>query len=139
MATVLTEAIGLCAAAFPAAWLSLFDANPAMLDAGARYLRIVGPFYGMFGLALSLYFASHGAARLLWPVIGNLTRLAIAAFAGSLALRWSGQLSYVFLAQSLALVAFGLINAAAVAGGAWFGPLTWPWSPRAALQRRSAQ
>jgi hypothetical protein len=43
----------------------------------------------------------------------------------------------VFLAQSLALVAFGLINAFAVAGGSWFGPLTWPWSGAAALQRRS--
>src|SRR5206468_12755933 len=74
MAMVLTEAIGLCAAAFPMAWLSLFDTNPEMLDAGARYLRTVGPFYGMFGLALSLYFASQGAGRLLWPLIGNLTR-----------------------------------------------------------------
>ena len=136
MATILTEAIGLCAAAFPTAWLSLFDTNPEMLDAGVRYLRTVGPFYGMIGLALSLYFASQGAGRLLWPLIANLTRLAIAALAGWLALRWSGELSHVFLAQSLALVAFGLINALAVAGGSWFGPLTWPWSAAAALQRR---
>src|SRR5207302_2959514 len=125
MAFILTEAIGLCAAAFPTAWLSLFDTNPEMLDAGARYLRIVGPFYGMLGLALSLYFASQGAGRLLWPLIANLTRLAIAALVGWLALRWSGNLSHVFLAQSLALVAFGLINALAVAGGTWFGPLSF--------------
>ena len=138
MAMVLTEAIGLCAAAFPTAWLSLFDTNPQMLDAGARYLRAVGPFYGMFGLALSLYFASQGAGRLLWPLIGNLTRLAIAGLVGWLALRWSGELTPVFLAQSLALVAFGLINAAAVASGSWFGPLTWPWNAMAAMQRRSA-
>src|SRR5438094_7942224 len=42
IALVLTEAIGLAAAAYPGAWLSLFDTNPAMLDAGSRYLRIVG-------------------------------------------------------------------------------------------------
>ncbi|HEU5283135.1 MAG TPA: MATE family efflux transporter, partial [Burkholderiales bacterium] len=138
MAMVLTEAIGLCAAAFPTAWLSLFDTDPQMLDAGARYLRAVGPFYGMLGLALSLYFASQGAGRLLWPLIGNLTRLAIAGLGGWLALRWSGELTPVFLAQSLALVAFGLINAAAVASGAWFGPLTWPRNPMAAMQGRSA-
>jgi len=137
MATVLTEAIGLSAAAFPVAWLSLFDTNPQMLDAGASYLRTVGPFYGMFGLALSLYFASQGAGRLLWPLIGNLTRLAIAALAGWLALRWSGELSHVFFAQSLALVAFGLINALSIASGSWFGPLTWPWNAAAALQRRA--
>jgi Na+-driven multidrug efflux pump len=96
-----------------------------MLEAGARYLRIVGPFYGMFGLALSLYFASQGAGRLFWPVIGNLTRLGIAALVGWLALRWSGQISHIFLAQSLALVAFGLINTWAIACGAWFGPIAW--------------
>jgi hypothetical protein len=44
---------------------------------------------------------------------------------GWLALRWSGDLTQVFLAQSLALVAFGLINAGAVAGGAWFGTPSW--------------
>jgi hypothetical protein len=89
----------------------------------------------MFGLALSLYFASQGAGRLLWPLLGTVARLAIAAFAGWLALRWTGELSHVFLAQSLGLIASGLINLAAVAGGAWFGSLTWP--PAAALHRRS--
>jgi putative MATE family efflux protein len=136
IAFLLTEAIGFCAAAFPAAWLSLFDTDPQMLDAGMTYLRTVGPFYGMFGLALSLYFASQGAGRLLWPLLGAVTRLAIAGLAGWLALRWTGELSYVFLAQSLGLIAAGLINWAAVAGGAWFGSLTWPWST-AALQKRS--
>jgi putative MATE family efflux protein len=133
IALVLTEAIGLAAAAFPAAWISLFDANPATIEAGSSYLRVVGPFYGMYGLALALYFASQGAGRLLWPLVGNLTRLAIAAVLGWLALAWSGELALVFLAQSLALVAFALINAMAIAAGAWFGPLGWP-----TLQRRSA-
>ena len=59
----LTEVIGLSAAASPHAWLSLFDTDPAMLDAGSRYLYAVGPFYGLFGLGLALYFASQGAGR----------------------------------------------------------------------------
>src|SRR4026209_3023622 len=82
MAFILTEAIGLCPAAFPTAWLSLFDTDPQMLEAGATYLRTVGPFYGMFGLALSLYFASQGAGRLLWPLLSAVARLAIAAAGG---------------------------------------------------------
>ncbi len=138
IAAILTEAIGLAAAANPEAWLSLFDANPEMLDVGSQYLRLVGPFYGMFGLALALYFASQGAGRLLWPLIANLARLAIAALLGWLALHWNGDLSQVFIAQSLALVAFGLINAAAVAAGAWFGPLKWPWSATTARETRPA-
>jgi len=126
IAAGLTEIIGLCAAAVPNAWLSLFDTDPAMLDAGSRYLRVVGPFYGLFGLGMALYFASQGAGRLAWPLLANLTRLAIAAGGGWLALRWSGDVSYVFVALSAALAAFGLMNAWAVARGAWFGPIVWP-------------
>jgi putative MATE family efflux protein len=120
IAAALCELIGLGAAAFPVAWLSLFDTAPAMLDAGARYLRVVGPAYGLFGLGMALYFASQGAGRLLWPFLANLARLIIAAFGGWLALRWTGDLTAVFIALSVALATFGLINAAAVAGGAWF-------------------
>ena len=136
LAAGLTEMIGLLAAAAPHAWLSLFDTDPAMLSAGSRYLHAVGPFYGLFGLGLALYFASQGAARLLWPLIANLTRLAIAAGGGWLALRWSGDLFPVFLALSAALAAFGLINAGAVAGGAWFGHVGSPQTRTARLHRR---
>jgi hypothetical protein len=41
-----------------------------------------------------------------------------------LALRWSGTLSDLFMAQAAALATFGLIIAAAVARGAWFGRLS---------------
>jgi putative MATE family efflux protein len=127
IAAGLCETIGLGAAAFPQAWLRLFDSDPAMLAAGVRYLQIVGPAYGLFGLGLALYFASQGAGRLLWPLLANLSRLAIAAAGGWLALRWSGNISFVFVAQAAALTTFGLIVATAVAGGAWFGRLSWPW------------
>jgi len=123
IAAGLCEVIGLAAAAFPHAWLSLFDDNPAMLDAGSQYLRAVGPFYGLFGLGMALYFASQGAGRLAWPLIANLVRLTIAALGGSLALRLTGNLVDVFFALAVALAVFGVINAAAVAGGAWFGPV----------------
>jgi putative MATE family efflux protein len=114
-----TEAIGLAAAAFPVAWLVLFGSDPGMLEAGARYLRIVGPVYGFFGVGMALYFASQGAGRLMWPLGAAFVRFVIATGCGYLALRQTGDISYVFVALSVALVAFGLINVAAVAGGAW--------------------
>jgi putative MATE family efflux protein len=122
IAAGLAELIGLTAAAFPQSWLTLFDSDPAMIEAGSQYLRTVGPFYGFFGLGMALYFASQGAGRLKWPLLANVTRLAIAAGGGWLALELGGDLTQVFLAQSAALAAFGLINAAAVARGAWFSP-----------------
>jgi putative MATE family efflux protein len=121
LAFALTETIGLAAATFPRAWLLLFGTEPGMLDVGARYLRAVGPFFGFFGLGMALYFASQGARRLLWPFLANLSRLLIAAAGGWLALRVNSNLTLVFVALAAALVAFGLINASAVAGGAWFG------------------
>ena len=135
MAFMLTEAIGLAAAVFPRAWLSLFGTDPAMLEAGALYLRTVGPFYGFFGVALVLYFASQGAGRLLWPVAGNVARLAVAAIGGWLAIRWGGGLVQVFMAQAAALVVYGVLNAAAIAGGAWFGRVGWPCATTTLLRR----
>jgi putative MATE family efflux protein len=120
LAMLLCEAIGLVAAIFPVGWLTLFGNDPAMLDAGTRYLEAVGPVYGLFGLGMGLYFASQGAGRLLWPLFANFTRLAISGGGGWLVLRWSGSLSLLFLTQAVAIVAYGVIIAGAVAGGAWF-------------------
>lgn len=125
LAFAMTEAIGVLAAAYPHAWLTLFDHDPAMLAAGALYLRLVGPLYGFFGLGLVLYFASQGAGRLKWPVLGNLLRLAVAAGAGWLALRLGGTLGGVFAAQGAALLIYGSVIAGTIACGAWFGPLRW--------------
>lgn len=135
LAFAMTEAIGLWAAAFPRAWLSLFNSDPAMLEAGSLYLRAVGPVYGFFGLGLVLYFASQGAGRLLWPVLGNVARLAVAVTGGWLALRWGSGLAGVFIAQGVALVIYGLVNASAIAGGAWFGPMGWPRTTSGLLKR----
>ena len=136
MAFAMTEAIGLWAAIFPGAWLSLFNSDPAMLEAGSQYLRAVGPVYGFFGLGLVLYFASQGAGRLLWPVIGNIARLAVAVTGGWLALRWGSGLTGVFVAQAVALVIYGLVNAWAIAGGAWFGAVGWPRTTTTLLKNR---
>jgi putative MATE family efflux protein len=119
IAAALSETVGLMAAVFPRAWLSLFASDPAMQEAGAAYLHVVGPVYGFFGMGMALYFASQGAGRLWWPFCANLVRLAVAGLGGWVALRWTGELTAVFVAQSIGLVAFGLINAAGVARGAW--------------------
>ncbi|MDM0022616.1 MATE family efflux transporter [Variovorax saccharolyticus] len=135
IAFALSGAIGLAAALFPRPWLLLFGNDPAMLEAGSQYLRAVGPFYGFFGVGLVLYFASQGAGRLLWPVLGNIARLIVAGLGGWLALRWGGDLVHVFAVQGVALVVYGVVIASAIAGGAWFGRVGWPRSTQALLRR----
>jgi Na+-driven multidrug efflux pump len=120
MAAAVTGTIGVAAALFPLAWLSLFTADAEVLATGTRYLQIVGPCYGFFGAGLALYFASQGAGRLLWPLLAGFTRLAVAAAGGWLVSAWLGAgLTGLFAAMASALVIFGSINVAAVHLGAW--------------------
>jgi putative MATE family efflux protein len=120
VAFTMTELIGVGAALWPRAWLGLFGTAPGMLDAGAAYLRVVGPTYGFFGLGLALYFASQGAGRLLWPLLAGTLRVAIAIGGGWLFLRNTGALHWVFAALALGLVVYGAGVLTSVLSGAWF-------------------
>ena len=115
----LTEAIGVAAALFPEAWLGLFDRDPAMIAAGSLYLRIVGPFYGFFGLGMALYFASQGAGALKWPLLAGVSRLVIAV-GGGYAAALDRNLMFVYAALAAGLATLGIMIALAVRGGAWF-------------------
>jgi Na+-driven multidrug efflux pump len=116
----ITEAIGIAAALWPQAWLTLYSADPNVIAAGSAYLRVVGPFYGFFGLGLALYFSSQGAGRLLWPLTAGFLRMAVALLGGWLALRLTGSLQWLFAAVALGLALYGVTVLAAVLSGTWF-------------------
>jgi putative MATE family efflux protein len=120
MAFLLTEIIGIAAAIWPYAWLGLFGHDPQMLEIGSSYLRTVGPAYGFSGLGLSLYFASQGAGRLLWPLLAGLCRMLIAVGGGGLALHLTGSLQWMFGFLALALLVYGATLGYAVHSGVWF-------------------
>ena len=109
-----TEAVGLIAALFPVAWLTLFSAEAQMIDTGRAYLQIVGPFYGFFGLGLVLYFAAQGEQRLTMPLVAVLIRIVIALGGGWLALAWTGDIRALYGALALGLVAYGVTMLTAV-------------------------
>jgi len=115
----MTETVGVAAALFPQAWLTLFDTDPAMLATGSLYLHIVGPFYGFFGLGLVLYFASQGAGRLIWPVAAQFFRLMTAVVGSWVALHLGLGLTAVFTMIGLALAVFGCTVAGSIAKGSW--------------------
>ena len=122
LAFVLTEAVGITAAIWPNAWLGLFGNDARMIETGTHYLRIVGPAYGFFGLGLSLYFASQGAGRLVWPLMAGLARLLVAIGGGWIALRLTESLTWLFAALTIALLIYGVMLATAIASGVWFRP-----------------
>ena len=113
------ELIGVTAALHPTAWMTIFTADAAVMEHGARYLRIVGPFYGFFGAGMALYFASQGAGRLAWPLAAGITRLTIAGLGGWMAFSLTQDVGWVFGAVGFALGVFGAMVAAAVALGSW--------------------
>jgi hypothetical protein len=64
-----------------------------------------------------LYFSGQGAGRVLWPVLAGTTRLVTAAVVGWLVVAvFGGGLVALFVAVSIASLAFGGIAAAAL----WF-------------------
>ena len=120
VAFCLCETIGLAAACFPGAWLGLFGDDPKMLAVGVTYLRFAGPFYGFFGLGLSLYFASQGAGRLGWPLFAGFIRMVLAVGGGWAAWFLTADLRWVFAVLGLALFVYGTVLAAAIRAGVWF-------------------
>jgi len=96
-------AIGGTAALFPHAWVGLFSKDPAVLDAGTIYLRVVGPFYSLLGAGIALYFASQGAGRMFRPVLASTARLAIVLLGGMFA---------ASLAAIFGVVAAGILTSA---------------------------
>ena len=107
--------IGTTGFVFPLAWVGNFSADPAVLDAGSRYLRIVAPFYPLLGVSIGLYFASQGTGRMLRPVLAGAARLAIVIVGGALA----ASLTVIF-----AIVATAILISAALM--LWFvSRATW--------------
>ena len=119
IAAALSLAIGVFVAVYPAAWIHLFSDDPAGLETGALYLRIVAPFYAMFGAGMALYFSSQGAGRMLLPVLAGTVRLVLVAAGGAAVVALAGPLAAVFAVVAGGMVLFGTLIATAVYRGAW--------------------
>lgn len=115
--SAIVGSIGIFFAIFPDLWLRLFVGAEATatLEAGRLYFSIVAPFYAFFALGLALYFASQGAGRMIWPIVGSVVRMAV-AIGGALILTgvtdWG--LTAVFIAVAAGMCAYGLFTAAAI-------------------------
>jgi Na+-driven multidrug efflux pump len=121
-AAVIVGSIGVVLSLVPDLWLRIFlDASDtAVLEAGRAYFRIIAPFYAFFALGLALYFASQGAARMLWPLVGSLCRITV-AFGGAMLLTGATGLGLkgVFAAIGTGMLVYGLVTGLAVYASRW--------------------
>ncbi len=120
LAATLTGSVGMMLAIFPHIWMALFTDDALTHEAGAAYLRIVGPAFVFFGVGLALYFASQGAQRVNWPVVATVVRFVVAVGgAGVLVRYFDGSLDAVYAAAAVAMILYGAITGLSVRLGAW--------------------
>jgi Na+-driven multidrug efflux pump len=85
-----------------------------VLGHARQYLRIAGPAFPLFGLGLTLYFASQGSGRVLGPVLAGTVRLVLVAGVGALLSAGGSSASGFFWLVAAAMVTYGLCTAAAI-------------------------
>jgi len=116
----ITGTIGVIAAIAPALWVNLFTADAAVRDFGAAYLNIVGGCYVFFGLGLALFFASQGAGRMFWPLVGSAGRLLVIAVGGWVCVHaLQTPASGFFAVVAFSLAVYAITIATAIRLGNW--------------------
>jgi len=112
---VACAAIGLIVALFPALWMGLFTNDDAIVGAGALYLQIVGPIYGLYGLGMALYFATQGFGSVVLTVAANAVRLAASTGCALVASTWLdlGAIGF-FIAVAIGFCAYAALAVAVV-------------------------
>lgn len=118
--------IGLLVTIWPDLWAGMFTRDEAVLESAREYLRIAGPAFPLFGLGLTLYFASQGSGKVLGPVLAATLRLAVVALAGWwLAARGAPAWQY-FALVAAAMVVYGLSTALSIRLTRWGPPTAAP-------------
>jgi Na+-driven multidrug efflux pump len=119
--------IGWTVALLPEAWSRLFATDTAVISSSASYIRHVAPFYCLFGLGLTLHFASQGAGRMAVPVIAGLARMLVATVGGWLLVEHTQlDLAGVFTAIAAGMIVYGSVISGAL--------LIRPWRTKAGRQ-----
>ncbi len=124
--TGLLGVIGLALALGPDLWTRLFTTDPEVLASAALYFRWAGPFYGLFGLGLCLYFSSLGAGKVGGPVLAGTLRLAIVAAGGWLVSNGQSEAWVIFALAGLAMAAYGVATVIAVRITSWGDEVATP-------------
>jgi putative MATE family efflux protein len=107
--------IGLIVALCPRLWMGLFSTDDEIVRAGALYLQIVGPIYGLYGLGMALYFATQGFGSVIATVTANAVRLLASAGCALLAINWFGLGAIgFFVAIATGFCAYAALTAIAV-------------------------
>jgi len=114
--------IGWLVALFPQAWSRLFASDPEVIEASMSYIGHIAPFYCMFGLGISLNFASQGAGRMTAPLVASIARMMTSTTAAWLVVEKTDLgLAGLFGAIALGIVVYGCVIPASLLVAPWRG------------------
>lgn len=115
--------VGFLVAVWPHLWANIFSDDERVLDFAYQYLRIAGPMFALLCAALTLYFSSQGAGKMLGPVIAGTVRLGLALGVGLLLAAQGSPAWHYFVLTAAVMLFYGITMAGLV-------HLT-PWGPKA--------
>ena len=118
-------AIASIIALFPDLWVNIFTRDTGVRDASRQYLSTAAPCYAFIGLAMSMYFSSQGAAKVLGPVLAQTARLVFIALGGLYLATHEGTAPNFFVLAASSMVVLGVLSSASV--------ILTRWGPRRAV------
>jgi Na+-driven multidrug efflux pump len=122
VATALLGVLGLVVTLTPDVWTTLYTQDPSVRESAASYFLWAGPFYGFFGLGLSLYFSSLGAGKAVGPVIAGALRLLVVAVGGWLLADLQAPAWMIFALVGAGMAVYGLSTVMIIHLTPWGAP-----------------
>jgi Na+-driven multidrug efflux pump len=114
--------IGWLVVLFPEIWPRLFTSDNQVIAVSMSYISHVAPFYCLFGLGISLNFASQGAGRMTAPLVASFARLITATVAGWIVVEKTNfGLDGLFGAIALGIIVSGCLIAGSLLAAPWRG------------------
>lgn len=118
-------AIGSLIALVPQLWVDIFTQDENVRIASRQYLRTAAPLYAFIGLAMSMYFSSQGAAKVIGPVLAQSLRLVFIALGGWYLTRHAATAADFFMLAAASMAVLGVASCASVILTRW-GPTPRP-------------
>jgi len=112
-------------AIFPDLWVSIFTDDAAVRATSRQYLSTAAPMYAFIGLAISMFFSSQGAAKVVGPVLAQSARLLFIAGGGWWLSMHNATAANFFALAAASMVVLGTLSAASVFLTRW-GPKRAP-------------
>ena len=113
--------IGTFIAIFPDLWVNIFTSDPGVRAASRQYLSTAAPMYAFIGLAMSMYFSSQGAAKVIGPVLAQSARLLFIGGGGWWLSTHDATAANFFALAAASMVVLGVLSASSVVLTRW-GP-----------------